>query len=63
MSHALELAYLGVEVAEPEAFDKFLGDIVGLVPGEGGGRPEGALENGVVGGESREGTRCWVCTC
>jgi len=34
MTAELEVAYLGVEVTDPAAFGTFLGDIVGLVPGE-----------------------------
>ena len=34
MTNDLELAYLGVEVADPAAFATYLGDVVGLVPGD-----------------------------
>ena len=34
MTADLEVAYLGVQVANPTAFGAFLTDIVGLVPGE-----------------------------
>jgi 2,3-dihydroxybiphenyl 1,2-dioxygenase len=34
MSAELEVAYLGVQVADPAAFGHFLTDVVGLVPGE-----------------------------
>jgi 2,3-dihydroxybiphenyl 1,2-dioxygenase len=34
MTHELELGYLGLEVADPPAFEAFLADVVGLVPGE-----------------------------
>ena len=34
MTAELEVAYLGVEVADPAAFGAFLADVVGLVPGE-----------------------------
>ncbi|MET0902702.1 MAG: VOC family protein, partial [Acidimicrobiales bacterium] len=34
MNTELELAYLGVEVADPAAFGTFLGDVVGLTPGD-----------------------------
>ena len=34
MNTELELAYLGVEVADPAAFATYLGDVVGLVPGD-----------------------------
>jgi 2,3-dihydroxybiphenyl 1,2-dioxygenase len=34
MNTELELAYLGVEVADPAAFATYLGDVVGLVAGE-----------------------------
>jgi 2,3-dihydroxybiphenyl 1,2-dioxygenase len=34
MTNELELAYLGVEVADPAAFATYLGDVVGLVPGD-----------------------------
>jgi 2,3-dihydroxybiphenyl 1,2-dioxygenase len=34
MNTELELAYLGVEVADPAAFGRFLGDVVGLLPGD-----------------------------
>lgn len=40
MNPSLELGYLGLEVADTAAFDKFLGDVVGLVPGQPG--PGGA---------------------
>ena len=33
MNSELELAYLGIEVADPPAFAAYLGDVVGLVPG------------------------------
>ena len=34
MNIDLEVAYLGVEVADPTAFGEFLANVVGLVPGE-----------------------------
>jgi 2,3-dihydroxybiphenyl 1,2-dioxygenase len=34
MTENLELAYLGVEVADRAAFDTFLADVVGLIPGD-----------------------------
>ena len=34
MNNEIELAYLGIEVADPEAFGTFLGEIVGLVAGD-----------------------------
>jgi 2,3-dihydroxybiphenyl 1,2-dioxygenase len=34
MSTDLELAYLGLELADPDAFGEFLTDVVGLVPGD-----------------------------
>ena len=34
MNRDLEIAYLGVEVADRPAFDTFLADVIGLVPGE-----------------------------
>ena len=34
MTADLEVAYLGVQVANPTAFGTFLTDVVGLVPGE-----------------------------
>jgi 2,3-dihydroxybiphenyl 1,2-dioxygenase len=34
MGHDLELGYLAVEVTDPAAFGSFLGEVVGLVPGE-----------------------------
>jgi len=34
MTAELEVAYLGVQVADPAAFGQFLRDVVGLVPGE-----------------------------
>ena len=34
MTAELEVAYLGVQVADPTAFGTFLRDVVGLVPGE-----------------------------
>src|SRR5256885_2195418 len=33
MTHQLELGYLGLEVADRPAFETFLADVVGLVPG------------------------------
>ncbi|MCU1455344.1 MAG: hypothetical protein JWN46_3490, partial [Acidimicrobiales bacterium] len=33
----LQLGYLGVEVPDPAAFDDFLADVVGLVPGDDDG--------------------------
>lgn len=40
MSPDLELAYLGLELAEPGAFGEFLADVVGLIPGDT--TPDGA---------------------
>jgi 2,3-dihydroxybiphenyl 1,2-dioxygenase len=39
MRHELELAYLGIEVPDPASLSPFLGEVIGLVPGEpaGGG--------------------------
>ena len=34
MEHALQLAYLGVEVPDPASLSTFFGDVIGLVPGE-----------------------------
>lgn len=34
MDHQLQLAYLGVEVADPAALHPFFGEVIGLVPGE-----------------------------
>ena len=34
MTAELEVAYLGVQVADPTGFGTFLRDIVGLIPGE-----------------------------
>lgn len=34
MAAELEVAYLGVQVSDPAAFGAFLGDVVGLVPGD-----------------------------
>ena len=34
MNVELELAYLGVEVADPTGFGTFVADVVGLVPGD-----------------------------
>ena len=34
MTAELEVAYLGVQVADPTGFGAFLRDIVGLIPGE-----------------------------
>jgi len=33
VDHDLELGYLGVEVTDPDALERFLADVVGLVPG------------------------------
>jgi 2,3-dihydroxybiphenyl 1,2-dioxygenase len=40
MDHQLELAYVGIEVPDPEPLSAFLRDVVGLVPGEPS--PDGA---------------------
>src|SRR5579871_2244248 len=32
--HHLELAYVGLEVPEPESLSAFFGEVIGLVPGE-----------------------------
>lgn len=40
MSPSIELAYLGVEVADRSAFDRFLSEIIGLTPGDSA--PDGA---------------------
>lgn len=37
MRHDLELAYIGIEVPEPESLTSFFGDVIGLVPGEPAG--------------------------
>jgi biphenyl-2,3-diol 1,2-dioxygenase len=34
MGHDVELGYLGIEVTDPAAFGSFLGDVIGLVPGD-----------------------------
>jgi 2,3-dihydroxybiphenyl 1,2-dioxygenase len=34
MNPTIELGYLGIDVSDHAAFDKYLGDIVGLVPGQ-----------------------------
>lgn len=34
MKHRIEVAYLGIEVPEPASLSPFLGDVVGLAPGE-----------------------------
>jgi 2,3-dihydroxybiphenyl 1,2-dioxygenase len=34
MDHQLELAYVGIEVPDPAALTPFLGEVIGLVPGE-----------------------------
>ena len=34
MNIDLELAYLGLEVADPTAFGEFLANVVGLIPGD-----------------------------
>jgi 2,3-dihydroxybiphenyl 1,2-dioxygenase len=34
MQHELEIAYLGVEVPDPDSLTSFFGDVIGLVPGE-----------------------------
>lgn len=33
MKHRIEVAYLGIEVPEPESLDSFFGEVIGLVPG------------------------------
>jgi 2,3-dihydroxybiphenyl 1,2-dioxygenase len=40
MRSEIELAYLGIEVPEPRALDGFLGEVIGLVPGDPA--PDGA---------------------
>ena len=42
MRHEIELAYLGIEVPEPDSLTPIFGEVVGLLPGEGAGS-EGAL--------------------
>jgi 2,3-dihydroxybiphenyl 1,2-dioxygenase len=37
MRHDLELAYLGIEVPDPASLSPFLGEVIGLVPGEPAG--------------------------
>ncbi|MDO8363149.1 MAG: VOC family protein [Actinomycetota bacterium] len=34
MQHSLEIAYLGLEVPEPESLSAFFAEVIGLVPGE-----------------------------
>jgi 2,3-dihydroxybiphenyl 1,2-dioxygenase len=34
MRHDLELAYLGIEILEPDSLTSFFGDVIGLVPGD-----------------------------
>src|SRR5205085_11340801 len=34
MNHDLQLAYLGIEVPEPDRLSSFFGEVIGLVPGE-----------------------------
>ncbi len=34
MRHDVELAYLGLEVPEPEGLTGFFSEVIGLVPGE-----------------------------
>jgi 2,3-dihydroxybiphenyl 1,2-dioxygenase len=34
MRHEIELAYIGIELPEPEALTGFFGDVIGLVPGD-----------------------------
>lgn len=34
MPHALEIAYLGIEVPDPASLTAFFGEVIGLVPGE-----------------------------
>jgi 2,3-dihydroxybiphenyl 1,2-dioxygenase len=34
MNHDLQLGYLGIEVPDPAGLSSFLGDVIGLVPGE-----------------------------
>ena len=36
MRHDIELAYLGIEVPDPDSLTPFFSEIIGLVPGEGG---------------------------
>ena len=41
MHHSLQLAYLGIEVPEPESLTPFFGDVIGLIPGDPG--PDGTV--------------------
>jgi 2,3-dihydroxybiphenyl 1,2-dioxygenase len=34
MQHEIELAYIGIEVPEPDALTPFFGDVIGLLPGD-----------------------------
>jgi biphenyl-2,3-diol 1,2-dioxygenase len=42
MRHDIELAYLGIEVPEPDSLTPFFSEVIGLVPGEETG-PEGTV--------------------
>jgi len=42
MRHDIELAYLGIEVPEPDSLTKFFSEVIGLLPGEDDG-PEGTI--------------------
>ena len=42
MRHDIELAYLGIEVPEPDTLTPFFGEVIGLLPGEDAGE-EGVL--------------------
>jgi 2,3-dihydroxybiphenyl 1,2-dioxygenase len=45
MKHELELAYLGLEIADPTALDGFLGAVIGMVPGESSGTSTSSWRN------------------
>ena len=45
MDHDLEVAYIGLEVPEPDSLNAFFGDVIGLEPGEGGDPSEPRWRN------------------
>ena len=45
MRHEIELAYVGIEVPEPESLSPFFGDVIGLVPGDPAGSATSTWRN------------------
>jgi len=45
MQHDLQLAYVGIEVPQPETLDSFFNDVIGLIPGEPGSQGTSTWRN------------------